>query len=289
MLGTILTILKILGWILLAIIGVLLLVIVLFLFVPVRYRISGQFWFDEEKNEYHLKVTAGWLFHFLHAGIQLAKEEKTRCRIRLLGIPLGRRKKKQVSPKKEKVYPSKLESGIEEETCEKEKTDVLPEEELNTSSFAEQEIGQRKKKNKKQKPSLFKRLKKTVQRFFYRLTAFFKSVKKYYSLLTDEKTKHVYRFLKTQLIYLIRHIRPKKGKLLFLFGTGDPASTGQLLALFTLFYAKIYKSVQITPDFERQVANGTFSISGHVRMIHVVKIALCIFRNKDIKYIKNAL
>ena len=56
--AVVLTILKILGIILLCIIGLLLLIIALVLLVPVRYRAEGSY--NEEDIQAHLKIR--WLF-----------------------------------------------------------------------------------------------------------------------------------------------------------------------------------------------------------------------------------
>ena len=76
--------LKILLWILLAVIGLALLVLVLILAVPIRYRIRG------EKEEY-VNGYAGlhWLFHFLSIALRIEQGKVTFGKIRIAGITLA--------------------------------------------------------------------------------------------------------------------------------------------------------------------------------------------------------
>lgn len=83
----ILLILKWLGILLLAVIGIVLVLAVCILFVPVRYHV-----YIEKQGQLVVRGYASWLFHFLHLSFQL-KEGKKSHTPRILGIPLAGRKK----------------------------------------------------------------------------------------------------------------------------------------------------------------------------------------------------
>lgn len=94
MLGAVLTILKILGFILLGVIALALLIVLAVLFVPVRYRISG----DVDIPEYRAKGSVSWLLHAVHASIRYDTQGGI-VRLRIFGIPVW---KKVIEPPPEK-------------------------------------------------------------------------------------------------------------------------------------------------------------------------------------------
>lgn len=98
MISVILTILKILGLILLILLGILILVVCLVLFIPVRYRIEGDY--QSSKATVSSRVT--WLLHFVSARILMEYENAfyLHIAVRVLGIPIFDNKKKAAKKKK---------------------------------------------------------------------------------------------------------------------------------------------------------------------------------------------
>ena len=98
MISVILTILKILGLILLILLGILILVVCLVLFIPVRYRIEGDY--QSSKATVSSRVT--WLLHFVSARILMEYENafSLHIAVRVLGVPIFYNKKKAAKKKK---------------------------------------------------------------------------------------------------------------------------------------------------------------------------------------------
>lgn len=98
MISVILTILKILGLILLILLGILILVVCLVLFIPVRYRIEG----DYQSSKATVSSRATWLLHFVSARILMEYENafSLHIAVRVLGIPIFDNKKKAAKKKK---------------------------------------------------------------------------------------------------------------------------------------------------------------------------------------------
>jgi len=107
--GIVLLILKILGITILCIIGLVLLVLALLLFVPIRYRIRGS---AESKEEYSGMVRLHWLLHAVDVRICIESPLKVTKRIRILGL-FGRGSDSV-------IYPS----DDTEESSEEDETDV---------------------------------------------------------------------------------------------------------------------------------------------------------------------
>ena len=103
--SVLLTILKILGIILLVIIGLALFLFLMVLFLPVRYRMHGEY-----EEDFHLEAKAGWLCRLLYFHFKMDNKEKIGI-LRICGIPImqfppdeekERRKKEKKSKKRRK-------------------------------------------------------------------------------------------------------------------------------------------------------------------------------------------
>ena len=97
MLTVLLTILKILGFIILGIIALVLLIVLAVLFAPIRYRATG----DVAMPDIDAVASAGWLLHIVHVSLTYRDGEGV-LRIRVFGIPI---KKKAVIVPKESDEP----------------------------------------------------------------------------------------------------------------------------------------------------------------------------------------
>ncbi|RGY99409.1 DUF2953 domain-containing protein [Clostridium sp. AM58-1XD] len=88
MIHIVLFILKIIGWILLAVLGFILLAAGILLFVPVRYRGEGSCY-----GAWKGRLKATWLLHMI--SLTAVYEENLDVTIRILGFPLGRKAKEE--------------------------------------------------------------------------------------------------------------------------------------------------------------------------------------------------
>ena len=100
--SVILLILKIIGIVLLELLGIILAVICVALFVPIRYRVNGEI---EEEKVVHVRIT--WLLHLVSWSADYKNDEFDSC-LRILGI----RKK-----------PKPTLSELEEETADMDEED----------------------------------------------------------------------------------------------------------------------------------------------------------------------
>lgn len=88
-----------------------------------------------------------------------------------------------------------------------------------------------------------------------------------------------------QLWVLIKKIKPSKIEGDLIIGTGDPASTGQVIGAIAAIYGFFPKKLQIMPDFEEKRYEGNLHIKGKLRLIHVVVIAFKLIADKNIRYV----
>ena len=88
-----------------------------------------------------------------------------------------------------------------------------------------------------------------------------------------------------QLWYLLKKIKPSKIKGDVVFGTGDPATTGQAIGAIAALYGFLPEELQITPDFEEKRYEGNLHSKGKLRLIHVVVIAVKLIIDKNFRYV----
>ena len=93
----------------------------------------------------------------------------------------------------------------------------------------------------------------------------------------------------THIKYLARHYGIRRIKGYMRFGTGDPASTGELTGILYLFLPAGADKFTLSPDFHEAVLEADLEASGHIRFVHLLIIAIKIFRDKNMKKILRRL
>ena len=68
-----------------------------------------------------------------------------------------------------------------------------------------------------------------------------------------------------------------------MIGTGDPASTGQVIAIYGILYPLLGNHIDIIPDFEQQIVEGDLLIKGKITLFRLVKTAWIVYFNKDLR------
>ena len=107
--------------------------------------------------------------------------------------------------------------------------------------------------------------------------------------LKDETTKITIRLLLGKLKNIIVHILPKKIKGNLIFGLDDPALTGEILGVLSLFYPKYQKTLKIIPVFEQQILEGKVLIKGRIIIAYIVWQAVKLVLDKTARLtFKNA-
>ena len=317
MIGILLTILKIIGIILLVLLGIVLLLLLLVLFVPVRYRLDAHRDLNEEAPVV-AAVKATWLLHLL--GVHFTYPDAAYVNVKLLGISVYR-SDKEPKPKKEKKSGKKQEgNSLEEEagadkaenvqTLEKTETAVCSEneggcgdnistgnginsEETDGVTLKEPEKDREEEKQKEEKPTLkqfflklldkIKNIKYTIRQICDKIKHIVKNIRYYLNVIQSDTFNSAFSLCSGQLFALLKSIMPRKVKGKLTVGTGDPASTGQILAIHGMLYPWLGNNISVTPDFDNQIIEGELLIKGRITVCRALKVALVIFFNKDVK------
>ena len=322
MLHILLLVLKIIGIILAAILGILVLLVCIVLFVPVRYEASGRG--DGKLDSLKAKVRVTWLLRLVRVDAYY-KENKFRWRFRIAWIKRSGGKNIRQEEQVEHVISDKEEKDheedIREETVHKEitdekvpeienveereesmeKTEKIPEEESGTCEKSEkikEECSEDQRETEKEdegNPSRlrawFQKIKCTFTQLYDKIKVLTEKKNKLAEFIGDEVHKNAFLKLKKEVFRLIRKLLPGKLEANVSYGFEDPCTTGQVLAGLSILYPFMGDHVHVVPDFEHKVLKGNIHIKGNIRICHLAALCWRLFWNKNIRmtyrHIKN--
>lgn len=288
-----LSILKILGIILLCILGLLVLLIMLLLFAPVSYRIRGE----TRQGQTTLKVHGAWCLMALRFSF-LMEQGKQLAVLKIFGIkawkyPSDEKSKQKVEKKKVKKKPKKKSGEKSHKEPEKDLEQNPPAVVQEEQTEKQHEQKRQKKTYKKKFVSVFGKISKTIRSIVEKIKAIPQKlknigskIKKVNQWIQDEQNRSAVRFALGKVIGLLKKYGPKHMKTDVTYGMEDPAATGQVLAVLSVLPFLYYDKVSIMPDFEaeRFYIEGSWDIKGRIQVIHLLKAAIQIWRNPDVKH-----
>lgn len=97
--------------------------------------------------------------------------------------------------------------------------------------------------------------------------------------------KRAIGFLWQELIWYLRKIKPTLAEADALYSLGDPAWTGEFTGILSLWPSAYGKKIQFCPDFESDdpYFQGYIQLESKFYAIHLVKVLLRVYFNKDCK------
>ncbi len=282
-----LLILKIIGITLLVALGLIFLIALLILFVPFVYNIELVAP-SKDLNEFSARFKLNFLFFISFIGNYTKKDSfNAYFRILFLKFKLGSKEKAKdkesvqnstnndssITIKSKHIKPEEhsnksREIRIETETKENENVKVKEKEQQEKNKAKKKA----KKKEKKQKNGNgFKKIKEELS--FY------------YKMLKDERNKKAFGFVFDKIKRIAKYYGPRKIKGHAAFGFSDPANTGYLTGIISMFPVVYNKRFDITPKFD---VDETFididiKAKGHVVTFYILWYTTLILTNRNIK------
>ena len=283
--SVVIIVLKIIGGVLLFLLGFLLLALCLVFLVPVRYRVLAKLL---EGQETKLLVQVSWLLHLVTFSF-VQEEGENRSSIRILGLCLKPKKEKQgtsgATPmskkraaKEEARTGEDPENEAEAEPRDQEETLWESTKEEKTKQFAEDEP---KKTEHPGKAAFFERQKALGRR----LKTLRGQLGMWKERLFREENKTVLLAVLAELKYLLGHFRFRKLFADIQFCAGDPAATGQALGILSMLPFLYGKQVSVLPDFEGEKAyvRGEVFLKGRMRVIHFAASLVRLWKKKEVR------
>ena len=122
----------------------------------------------------------------------------------------------------------------------------------------------------------------TIRQICDKIKNVMENIRYYTNIMKGEAFQKVFKNAKKQLFWILRRIKPKKCQINLTAGTGDPASTGQIMAVYGMLYPFIGSHVLVQTDFENKVIEGDLYIRGKVVAIVFLIAGVRIVLDKNI-------
>ncbi|MCI6690622.1 MAG: hypothetical protein PUD21_09390 [Clostridiaceae bacterium] len=296
---------KIIGILLLVILGLILLLVSSVLFVPITYKVRAE----RKDGVIQVRAVAGWMFRLLsvHYRLHTSQEPMQLLQGRILGIPVWKplepkkekpkkaekkSKEKQSKPKQmeAKQLEQKAEVKSSDKAKERLKKDLTPGTAVATIPQPEPEVSRqeqpqdKKAQTKPPRQSILKKLLYAIRRIYGKITAIgrglFSLVVKLLHMpekasetigtLTDfwnlEENVKARESIWRELKFLWKHSRPRKADLTLHFGFEDPSWTGQCMGVLSILNVWYPGRIFLKPEFEQEIFEGTLYIKGHMML-----------------------
>lgn len=310
----ILTILKVIGVILLVILGLVLLMGILVLYTPFRYRVKGSY--SDQTGDYEVLIRVRWLF--IHVLAEAGKDQKPSWSVSCFGKQLlPREKKKRPSAETEKSLPAlssdKKKNGQRKvltgnQTDKKDMGSHVRTEEIDTvplktgtgtgnenlqtvqTSESEKNASRERKKARTKSFSVSKMLNRLAEKTDHLVAGCLSAYQKL-MLRTDhllqflgkpyvQKTwKHIRKLIRI----LLSSVKPRKSRGRLHFGLESAADTGMTLGKAAVFYPLYGKWLTLDPDFQQKVLEGDLDARGRIFLGPIAFPAVRLYLSKDLK------
>lgn len=260
MLHILFLILKIIGIILLVILGITLTLVGVVLLVPIRYRLKTET--TNGMKDLRTEVKANWLLHLISAHITYQEEELD------WQVRVGW-KKFRANEEDVQIDDDGIEIHAENENASKEMTTQKRAEEHKESAprkasvEKDSETSGKRATSKAKKEGCFKKIKCTIREFCDKI----KNIKEF---LVEETHIQALLRLKKEIIFFVKKIKPDKINGYLRIGLEDPYNTGRALAVLSVLYPFYGEYFQVYPEFEREIIEGDVSFKGRIRLVHLL-------------------
>lgn len=325
MLHIILLILKIIGIIIAVILGLAVALLLIVLFVPVRYVIDAGC--HDKKLKAHVKVT--WIMHIFRGVISY--DEELFYSIKALWFNIcssDAESKKEKRPKKntenntkEKNTKNKHIDAIEDKAdnaVSKDKQDGVDKAGLEEADCIQKKLSLEKShdevKESDEKSTIEENgklhtLVNKIKNVYYKIKAFIRraidtvkaalnksqaaadTIKHKYTEIrnkvTDPENIELVRFLWTQIKAVMNIIKPAKYNINIRYGFEDSATTGWVAVRLAVLYGLMGMDVSIIPDFDNSIFEGDIYMKGRFNLYSFLIIAVRLYRNKSFRKLIN--
>lgn len=306
MLHILFLILKIIGIILAVILGILVLLVCVVLFVPLRYQ--GKARCEGALDTLYIAAKATWLFKLIQiyykyenqkanysirigwkriAGGQTYVKEETKETAKSQENETSVKDAEKILQKEEPEKNQEKEQETLQKVCENNEKE-LSSETAKTISSEDEDISKNTGASGKGKDSFFQKVKHFIIGWKKKLTDIRSKIKCTFtnicdkikslstkkdmivSFLQDADHKLAFGKVKKEIWKLLKRLKPQKKLLEVRFGFEDPSVTGNVLAGLAVLYPFFGEDASITPDFEQKVLEGRLMVKGRMYAVHFV-------------------
>lgn len=304
MLHIILTILKILGIIILCVLGIFICVLAAVLFAPIKYSVSAEKKEEQPISKAGVVAKVSWLL-FVVRGVFVLENGKAYYKIRIFGIDILKMMEKRsktnvrVNNKASKKDKAADKPKVEKKTLVKDESVNNNTKTLDTALTATDSADKTpdKKRGIADKiKSVFagikEKIKSTKEKVLgikHRIKDTWNRIKYYKEELGKDENRQAIGFVWGKIKEALNHIKPRKLIGTITFGMDSPDKTGQSLGVIAIFYPVFCKGFSIKPDFTKPCIYGNIIAKGRIRIFTLLIICIKLIRSKELKRLKNVI
>lgn len=279
-LTVLLKILQIIGFALAGIIALILILMLLVLFYPVRY--SGRIRFKDNKPDIKIKVS--YLFNLVRGKYILNENEKVLDYVIICRRLFGKDKKKKGKNSKKRNKKKRSTASVKP-SAGKHKNDTP----LKSTKSAKKYFESDKKKytstdsGDESKKSILQKLKNMynkVKGIFLNIRKKFEYIRKEYN---DKDNREAFSFAIGMIKKFLKHSLPRKYVINIKLGAGNAATTGEIVGLAYTLSSMFCLNVNITPDFENKIFECDIPFRGRLCVLIILIWIIKVFRHKQLR------
>ncbi len=290
MLTILFKILSILGILLLILLGIALVVILLVLFFPVCYKMSGKK--NAEEMQFAAKIK--WLFGLVRVSYSYPVPGKLLAKVLFFTVYDSSAEKKNSAPGEDtRTAPNKDITTLLSDDTDMAKTDTATDTEASAdakTSAEENTPGPQLETSTSGKiAGFFEKIRYTIRKICDKIKYILKNISFYRELWNDPDTKGLLQHAGKRIGHILKRLRPRKLEVNARVGTGSPDTTGYLYGIYGMILPKLGKGVCITPDFEQAILEGDFKASGHFTIACVLFHSVRLLMDKRLQQLKHKI
>lgn len=287
MLTILFKILSILGILLLILLGIALVVILLVLFFPVCYKMSGKK--NAEEMQFAAKIK--WLFGLVRVSYSYPVPGKLLAKVLFFTVYDSSAEKKNSAPGEDtRTAPNKDITTLLSDDTDMAKTDTATDTEASAdakTSAEENTPGPQLETSTSGKlAGFFEKIRYTIRKICDKIKYILKNISFYRELWNDPDTKGLLQHAGKRIGHILKRLRPRKLEVNARVGTGSPDTTGYLYGIYGMILPTLGKGVCITPDFEQAILEGEFKASGHFTIACVLFHSARLLLDKRLQQLK---
>lgn len=133
--------------------------------------------------------------------------------------------------------------------------------------------------------AFFENIQYTIRNFCDKIKSTLDNIQYYREVMESDSFKQSMELCKGELGYVFRKLKPDKFEADLNVGMEDPATMGQILAVYGILYPLIGQNVRLVADFESESTHieGTLDIRGRIRAFTFLRVLIRVYMNKDIR------
>lgn len=268
----ILEILKWIGIILLFVLLILLGVLLMVLFLPIKYYGEGTY--NSEKQFAFLK--ARWFWGLVR--VKVTFPQKPYVSLKILWIELLKPKQEAQEIQETKAASPELSVAVAEKSKALENEPQLESAPSQSEVSAESSKEETSQREALQKDASLEE--ETKEPILDKLVGMKTKIQYYIDILEQQETKELFIHCKKRIFKVLKSIRPRKLNFKGTVGFATPDTTGYLYGGYCMISSYLGKHVILTPDFEKEIIDVTGSLKGHITVFVLAWNALRIYFDK---------